>query len=87
MGAVPLPQDEWGVDVVVSGSQKALMAPPGLGFASANEAALERAAAAPGRRYYFDWERTVERPAQGPARQPVHARRRPDPARSTWRSG
>ena len=30
----PLPQDEWGVDVVVAGSQKALMAPPGLGFAS-----------------------------------------------------
>jgi len=59
MGAVPLPQDEWGVDVVVSGSQKALMAPPGLGFASANEAALERAAAAPGRRYYLDWGRTV----------------------------
>jgi aspartate aminotransferase-like enzyme len=59
LGAIPLPQDEWGVDVVVSGSQKALMAPPGLGFASANEAALERAAAAPGRRYYFDWERTV----------------------------
>jgi aspartate aminotransferase-like enzyme len=59
LGAIPLPQDEWGVDVVVSGSQKALMAPPGLGFASANEAALERAATAPGRRYYFDWERTV----------------------------
>jgi aspartate aminotransferase-like enzyme len=59
LGAIPVPQDEWGVDVVVSGSQKALMAPPGLGFASANEAALERAAAAPGRRYYFDWERTV----------------------------
>jgi aspartate aminotransferase-like enzyme len=60
MGAVPLPQDEWGVDVVVAGSQKALMAPPGLGFASANDAAMERAAAAPGRRYYFDWERTVK---------------------------
>jgi serine---pyruvate transaminase len=59
MGAVPLPQDEWGVDVVAAGSQKALMAPPGLGFVSANEAALARAAAAPGRRYYFDWERTV----------------------------
>jgi aspartate aminotransferase-like enzyme len=59
LGAIPVPQDAWGVDVVVSGSQKALMAPPGLGFASANEAALERAAAAPGRRYYFDWERTV----------------------------
>ena len=32
----------------------------------------------PGRRYYFDWARTVERPAQGPAGQPVHARRGPD---------
>ena len=59
IGAVPLPQDEWGVDVVVSGSQKALMSPPGLAFASANEAALAHAAAAPGRRFYFDWERTV----------------------------
>jgi aspartate aminotransferase-like enzyme len=59
LGAVPLPQDEWGVDVVISGSQKALMCPPGLGFASANEAALERAAAAPGRRYFFDWTKTV----------------------------
>ena len=59
IGAVPLPQDEWGVDVVVSGSQKALMSPPGLAFASANEAALEHAAAAPGRRFYFDWKRTV----------------------------
>jgi serine---pyruvate transaminase len=59
MGAIPLPQDDWGVDVVVAGSQKALMSPPGLGFASANQAALEHAASAPGRRFYFDWERTV----------------------------
>jgi serine---pyruvate transaminase len=60
LGAIPLPQDEWGVDVVVSGSQKALMSPPGLGFASPNAAALERAAAEPGRRYYFDWQRSVD---------------------------
>jgi serine---pyruvate transaminase len=59
LGAVPLPQDEWGVDVVVAGSQKALMSPPGLSFASANDAALAYAAEAPGRRYYFDWERTA----------------------------
>ena len=59
LGAVPLPQDGWEVDVVVSGSQKALMSPPGLGFAGAAPAALERAAAAPGRRYYFDWGRTL----------------------------
>jgi aspartate aminotransferase-like enzyme len=60
LGAVPCPQDRWGVDVLVSGSQKALMAPPGLGFASPNAAALRRAAESPGRRYYFDWQRTVE---------------------------
>jgi aspartate aminotransferase-like enzyme len=59
LGAVPLAQDDWGVDVVVAGSQKALMAPPGLAFTSANEAALERAAASTGRRFYFDWARTV----------------------------
>jgi serine---pyruvate transaminase len=59
LGAVPLPQDEWGVDVVVGGSQKALMSPPGLAFVSANQVALGRAAAAPGRRFYFDWGRTL----------------------------
>jgi serine---pyruvate transaminase len=59
LGAVPLPQDEWGVDVVVAGSQKALMSPPGLAFVSANQVALGRAAAAPGRRFYFDWGRTL----------------------------
>ncbi len=59
LGAIPVNQDAWNVDVVVAGSQKALMCPPGLAFASVNEAALERAAESPGRRYYFDWEKTV----------------------------
>jgi serine---pyruvate transaminase len=70
LGAVPCPQDEWGLDVVVGGSQKALMAPPGLGFVSTGEAALERAAAAPGRRYYFDWGRTVAGQRQDPPDSP-----------------
>jgi aspartate aminotransferase-like enzyme len=70
MGAVPLAQDQDAVDVVASGSQKALMAPPGLGFVSANDAALERAAAAPGRRYYFDWERTVSGQRKDPPDSP-----------------
>ena len=70
LGAVPLPQDDWGVDVVVAGSQKALMAPPGLAFASANEAALERAAHNPGRRFYFDWARTVSGQRQDPPDSP-----------------
>jgi aspartate aminotransferase-like enzyme len=70
LGAVPLPQDDWGVDVVVAGSQKALMAPPGLGFASPNRRALERAAAAPGRRFYFDWGRTVSGQRRDPPDSP-----------------
>jgi serine---pyruvate transaminase len=70
IGAVPLPQDEWGVDVVVSGSQKALMSPPGLAFASPNEAALERAAAVPGRRHYFAWGPAVSGQRKDPPDSP-----------------
>jgi aspartate aminotransferase-like enzyme len=70
LGAVPLPQDEWGVDVVVGGSQKALMSPPGLAFVSANQVALGRAAAAPGRRFYFDWGRTLSGQLQDPPDSP-----------------
>ena len=58
-GAIPVCQDEWELDVVVAGSQKALMSPPGLGFASPNETALAHAGERPGRRYYFDWKRTL----------------------------
>jgi aspartate aminotransferase-like enzyme len=59
LGAVPLEQAEWGIDVVVSGSQKALMTPPGLSFASVSERALERSARATSPRFYFDWEKTL----------------------------
>ena len=74
LGAAELRQDDWGVDVVVAGSQKALMCPPGLAFASVSERALEYAdaPARPGR-FYFDWGKTAQEPAQG--REPVHARR------------
>ena len=58
-GAAELRQDEWGIDVVVTGSQKALMCPPGLAFVSASERALERANTSPGGRYYFDWQRQL----------------------------
>ncbi len=66
LGAVDLPQDEWGVDVVVSGSQKSLMCPPGLAFASVSERAMALAAENPGRRYYFDWARTAKGQAEDP---------------------
>jgi aspartate aminotransferase-like enzyme len=65
LGAAELRQDEWGVDVAVAGSQKALMCPPGLGFASVSERALEYAAGKPGGRYYFDWGKNAKAQAKG----------------------
>jgi aspartate aminotransferase-like enzyme len=56
LGAVPLEFDAWGLDAVASGSQKALMTPPGLALCAVSPAAL--AAAKPSRSYYFDWART-----------------------------
>ena len=56
LGAVPLETDAWGLDVVASGSQKALMTPPGIGLVSVSEAALAARGSSP--RFYFDWERT-----------------------------
>jgi serine---pyruvate transaminase len=65
LGATELRQDEWGVDVVVAGSQKALMCPPGLAFASVSPRALEYAESRAGGRYYFDWGRTAKSQAKG----------------------
>jgi aspartate aminotransferase-like enzyme len=56
LGAVPLETDAWGIDVVVSGSQKALMCPPGLAMASVAEPLWDRLPAS--RSFYFDWRAT-----------------------------
>ena len=58
LGAVPLETDAWGLDVVVAGSQKALMTPPGLSLVTVSEAAWERSHRSTMPRFYFDWERT-----------------------------
>ena len=58
LGAVPLEMDAWGVDVVCSGSQKALMTPPGLAVAAVSDAVWEPEGRLSSPRYYFDWERT-----------------------------
>jgi serine---pyruvate transaminase len=55
LGAVPLETDAWELDVVVSGSQKALMTPPGLSFTSVSPAAWDRCARTTTPRFYFDW--------------------------------
>jgi aspartate aminotransferase-like enzyme len=56
LGAVQLDTDAWGIDVVVGGSQKALMCPPGLAMASVAERLWETLP--PPRSFYFDWSRT-----------------------------
>jgi len=59
LGAVPLETDAWGADVVVTGSQKALMTPPGLAFVSVSPRAWEKAASATLPRFYWDWAFTA----------------------------
>jgi len=54
VGVVPLPLDEWGIDVLVTGSQKAMMLPPGLGFIALSERAWEKTKKAKLPRFYFD---------------------------------
>lgn len=54
VGGAPLPMDEWGVDVVVTGSQKCLMVPPGLAFVALNDKARARVEETTNSRFYFD---------------------------------
>ena len=57
LGVMDLPMDAWGVDVVVSGSQKALMLPPGLSFAALSDRAWDRVPHARLPKFYFDFAR------------------------------
>ena len=52
--AMPIPKDELGIDIMVTGSQKALALPPGLSLCSVSKRALERAVSVTERGYYFD---------------------------------
>ncbi len=55
LGCMPFEMDAWGIDVAMSGSQKGLMAPPGLGFVVANDRAREAHKTAGLRTPYWDW--------------------------------
>jgi len=55
LGCMPFEMDAWGVDVAMSGSQKGLMTPPGLGFVAANDRAREMHKTAGLRTPYWDW--------------------------------
>ena len=55
LGAVPFAFDEWGIDVAVGGSQKALSATPGIAFVAVSERAWAVSQASSNPRFYFDW--------------------------------
>ncbi len=61
LGVIDLPMDAWGVDIVVAGSQKAIMLPPGLAFAALSDKAWARVPESRLPKYYFNF--TSERKA------------------------
>lgn len=61
VGALPVEMDAWGIDVLVTGSQKAMMLPPGLGYVGLGERALKRLEEVkPGPSYNLDLRRWVK---------------------------
>ncbi|HDS17007.1 MAG TPA: alanine--glyoxylate aminotransferase family protein [Proteobacteria bacterium] len=65
LGVFPLPMDEWGLDVVVTGSQKALMLPPGLAFAALSAKAWKFNQRSTLPRYYFDFAKELKNSVKG----------------------
>jgi len=60
LGAVELPMDEWKLEVVICGSQKALMLPPGLAFAALSDKAWEFVERSTLPRFYFDFKKELK---------------------------
>ena len=65
LGSIDYRHDEWGVDVTISGSQKGLMLPPGLGFNAVSDKALEASRSAGLKRSYWDWAPILEANRRG----------------------
>ena len=65
LGADDLQMDTWGVDVVVSCSQKGLMTPPGLAFAALNQRAWDAVARSNLPKYYLDYRKAYESGLEG----------------------
>jgi len=59
VGVFELPQDAWNIDILVAGSQKALMLPPGLAFAGVSDKAWEFNKTAKLPRFYFNWAKEL----------------------------
>ena len=60
LGGYPLPMDAWKMDIVVAGSQKAMMLPPGLAFAALSPKAWEFTKTSTLPKYYFDFAKAAK---------------------------
>jgi aspartate aminotransferase-like enzyme len=60
LGAFELPMDEWGIDILVAGSQKAMMLPPGLAFACLSDKAWGFTKTAKCNKYYFNFSKELK---------------------------
>ena len=65
LGTTRLDVDDWGIDIIIGGSQKALMIPPGLAYCSVSERAWQRMESARSPRYYFDLRKERKAAAKG----------------------
>jgi aspartate aminotransferase-like enzyme len=65
LGTTHLDVDGWGIDVIIGGSQKALMIPPGLAYCAISERAWKRMETAKSPRYYFDFRKERKSAAKG----------------------
>jgi aspartate aminotransferase-like enzyme len=65
LGTTRFDVDGWGIDVIIGGSQKALMIPPGLAYCAVSERAWKRTETAKSPRYYFDFRKERKAAAKG----------------------
>jgi aspartate aminotransferase-like enzyme len=65
LGTTNFDVDRWGIDVIIGGSQKALMIPPGLAYCAISERAWKRMETTKSPRYYFDFRKERKSAAKG----------------------
>lgn len=65
VGVSPCPMDAWGLDVLVTGSQKGLMVPPGLAFLAMSDKAMQKSAKLARRPFYFNIPGELDKAAEG----------------------
>ena len=65
LGTTHFDVDGWGIDIIIGGSQKALMIPPGLAYCAVSERAWKRMETAKNPRYYFDFRKERKSAAKG----------------------